>query len=98
MSSIEEGFLTIMLDEDAEILWVKNTDINPEQILRFDKNDNFWEMGEVGPCGPCSELHIDLGEGTCPLEEPECIPSLRTSTLRVPPINPLRDVVVHNLS
>ena len=56
-------------DEDAENLWKTCTDIASEQVLRFDKNDNFWEMGEVGPCGPCSELHIDLGQGTCPLSD-----------------------------
>jgi alanyl-tRNA synthetase len=56
-------------DEDTETLWKTCTDIASEKVLRFDKNDNFWEMGEVGPCGPCSELHIDLGPGTCPLSD-----------------------------
>ena len=50
----------IEADEDAENIWKTCTDITSEQVLRFDKHDNFWEMGEVGPCGPCSELHIDL--------------------------------------
>ena len=64
-------------DEDAENLWKTCTDIVSEQVLRFDKNDNFWEMGEVGPCGPCSELHIDLGQGTCPLSDKhECAVNL----------------------
>ncbi|MGK5093166.1 alanine--tRNA ligase [Deltaproteobacteria bacterium TL4] len=56
-------------DDEAAELWKTQTDINPKQILRCSKKDNFWEMGDVGPCGPCSELHIDLGEGTCPLHE-----------------------------
>lgn len=52
-------------DDEAEKLWKQVTDINPSQVLRFDEKDNFWEMGEVGPCGPCSEIHIDLGPERC---------------------------------
>jgi alanyl-tRNA synthetase len=52
-------------DDEAEALWRKVTDIAPEQILRFGEKDNFWEMGETGPCGPCSEIHIDRGAENC---------------------------------
>ena len=68
-ATVFEGGEGVEPDEEAEKFWRNNTDINPNQILRFDKKDNFWEMGDIGPCGPCSELHIDLGKGTCPFEK-----------------------------
>ncbi len=52
-------------DEEAEKLWKQHTDISPDHVLRYDEKDNFWEMGDVGPCGPCSEIHIDLGADAC---------------------------------
>lgn len=52
-------------DDEAEKLWVDETDIVPSHVLRFDEKDNFWEMGEIGPCGPCSEIHMDLGPAAC---------------------------------
>jgi alanyl-tRNA synthetase len=52
-------------DDEADGWWRSETDITPSQILRFDEKDNFWEMGETGPCGPCSEIHIDRGAGAC---------------------------------
>ncbi len=49
-------------DDEAFEFWKTKTDINPNHILRFDEKDNFWEMGETGPCGPCSEIHINLSD------------------------------------
>lgn len=52
-------------DQEAYELWKKQTDIDPERISFHGDKDNFWEMGETGPCGPCSEIHIDRGEAFC---------------------------------
>ena len=57
----ERLFATVYRTDDESFeLWKTKTDINPAHILRFDEKDNFWEMGETGPCGPCSEIHINL--------------------------------------
>jgi alanyl-tRNA synthetase len=49
-------------DDEALEMWKTKTDIDPKHILKFDEKDNFWEMGETGPCGPCSEIHINVGD------------------------------------
>lgn len=49
-------------DDEALNFWKTKTDINHNHILRFDEKDNFWEMGETGPCGPCSEIHVNLSD------------------------------------
>ena len=55
-------WVTIFKDDDqAGELWKKNTDIEPNRILKFGHKDNFWEMGDVGPCGPCTEIHYYTG-------------------------------------
>ncbi len=52
-------------DDEAAEIWRAKTDIAHDHIMRFGEKDNFWEMGSVGPCGPCSEIHIDLGPDFC---------------------------------
>ena len=57
----ERLWATVYLDDDeAEKFWLQETDIPLSRIRRCDK-DNFWEMGDTGPCGPCSELFVDMG-------------------------------------
>ena len=66
---------TVYLDDDeAETLWKQVTPIDPERIRRFGEKDNFWQPGDTGPCGPCSEIHLDLGpEYGC--GRPDCEPN-----------------------
>ncbi len=53
-------------DDDAYALWRNEIGVPPDRIFRFGKKDNFWAMGDTGPCGPCSELHYDLDPGLEP--------------------------------
>src|SRR6478672_10968139 len=53
-------------DDDAEVLWQKVAGVPKERIFRLDEKDNFWQMGETGPCGPCSEIHYDMGVEAAP--------------------------------
>jgi len=56
-------WVSIYLDDDeAHELWHRNIGVPENRILRFGEEDNFWAMGDTGPCGPCSEIHIDRGE------------------------------------
>jgi alanyl-tRNA synthetase len=59
-------------DDDAADLWAKGPGVAGDRIIRLDEKDNFWQMGETGPCGPCSEIHYDLGPGASELGHPNC--------------------------
>jgi alanyl-tRNA synthetase len=50
-------------DEEAYSLWVDKIGVDPARMLRLGEKENFWRMGDTGPCGPCTEIHYDLGEG-----------------------------------
>ncbi|MGE5645988.1 MAG: alanine--tRNA ligase [Acidobacteriota bacterium] len=55
-------YITVFRDDDeAEELWQSVAGVHRDRIFRQGEKDNFWQMGETGPCGPCSELHYDLG-------------------------------------
>ncbi len=52
-------------DDEAAEAWRQQPEMNPEHVLFFGRKDNFWEMAETGPCGPCSEIHLDRGIKYC---------------------------------
>ncbi len=72
-------YATIYKDDDEAFhLWKEITDLPDERILRLGEKDNFWSMGDTGPCGPCSEILIDRGEeykcgaNKCAIGECDC--------------------------
>ncbi len=70
-------FVTVFREDDeAERLWLKIAGIPKNRVFRLDEKDNFWQMGDTGPCGPCSEIHFDMGiEAAAPGREHEEFPS-----------------------
>ena len=55
----------IPTDEEAAAAWRSQPGMSPERVLYFGRKENFWEMADTGPCGPCSEIHIDRGPDAC---------------------------------
>jgi alanyl-tRNA synthetase len=62
-ATVFEGGEGVPPDDEAMRLWKTVTDIDPSHVHWGGKKDNFWEMGETGPCGPCTEIHIDRTPG-----------------------------------
>jgi alanyl-tRNA synthetase len=69
----EKLYVTVFReDDDAEEIWAKDVGVPRDRIFRMDEHDNFWAMGDTGPCGPCSEIHYDLGPAASTLLHPDC--------------------------
>ncbi len=68
-----EGDEAVPADTEARDIWVEISGLQPERIVAMTAADNFWAMGDTGPCGPCSEIYYDLwpeqGESTFPQDE-----------------------------
>jgi alanyl-tRNA synthetase len=70
---VEKLYVTVFREDDeAEEIWAKDVGVPRERIFRLDEHDNFWAMGDTGPCGPCSEIHYDLGPAASDLGHPDC--------------------------
>ncbi len=57
-------------DDEARDIWINEVGVSPERVVKLGKEDNFWEHG-TGPCGPCSEIHVDRGV-ECGCGKPDC--------------------------
>ena len=60
---VDKLWISVYLDDDEAFeIWNKKIGVPEERIVRLGEADNFWAMGDTGPCGPCTEIHIDRGE------------------------------------
>jgi alanyl-tRNA synthetase len=70
---LENLWVTVFREDDAAAeIWATGPGIARDRIIRLDEKDNFWQMGETGPCGPCSEIHYDLGPDASELGHANC--------------------------
>jgi alanyl-tRNA synthetase len=71
--TVEKLYVTVFREDDeAEKIWARDVGVPRQRIFRLDEHDNFWAMGDTGPCGPCSEIHYDLGPAASDLGHPDC--------------------------
>ena len=56
-------------DDEAADIWKEQPGFDPSHVLFFGRKENFWQMAEFGPCGPCSEIHFDRGEEFCNMKD-----------------------------
>jgi alanyl-tRNA synthetase len=69
----EKLYVTVFREDDeAEGIWAQDVGVPRDRIFRLDEHDNFWQMGDTGPCGPCSEIHYDLGPAASDLGHADC--------------------------
>jgi len=67
-------WVTVFREDDAAAeLWATGPGVARDRIIRLDEKDNFWQMGETGPCGPCSEIHYDFGPDASELGHTNCL-------------------------
>jgi len=70
---VDKLWVTVFREDDAAAeLWATGPGIAKDRIIRLDEKDNFWQMGDTGPCGPCSEIHYDLGPEASELGHANC--------------------------
>jgi alanyl-tRNA synthetase len=70
---IDKLWVTVFREDDAAAeIWATGPGVSRDRIVRLDEKDNFWQMGDTGPCGPCSEIHYDLGADASELGHPSC--------------------------
>jgi alanyl-tRNA synthetase len=69
----EKLYVTVFREDDeAEEIWASAVGVPRQRIFRLGEHDNFWQMGDTGPCGPCSEIHYDLGPAASDQGHTEC--------------------------
>jgi alanyl-tRNA synthetase len=69
----EKLYVTVFREDDeAEEIWATDVGVARDRIFRLDEHDNFWAMGDTGPCGPCSEIHYDLGPAASDFGHADC--------------------------